>query len=161
MDIRIRGLDAAPFHALLHLSPAELPGHLATIRIADSHPGFPCRVSLDDAVPGETVLLVNYRHQDAATPFQASHGIYVRAAAGTPFDAVNEVPPALARRTLSLRAFDANGWLLGAVLTPGTELLDAARSLLARTDGAYLHAHYAAMGCYAAWVGPAQAAQAA
>ena len=155
MDIRIRGLDAAPFHALLHLPPSELPGRLAMVRTADSHPGFPCRVSLDDAVPGETVLLTHFQHQDAATPFRASHAIYVRAAANQTFDAVNTVPPALARRTLSLRAFDADGWLKAATLTPGTDVLEAARGLLARDDVAYLHAHYAAMGCYAAWLGRA------
>lgn len=155
MDIRIRGLDAAPFHALMHLPPEAQAERLATLRIADSHPSFPCRVSLDDAAPGETVLLANYQHQDAATPFRASHAIYVRLSANEAFDAVNTVPPALARRTLSLRAFDADGWLRGAVLTPGTEVLDAARGLLARDDVAYLHAHYAAMGCYAAWLGRA------
>ena len=63
--------------------------------------------------------------------------------------------------TLALRAFDAGGWLKGATLTPGTDALDAARDLLARDDVAYLHAHYAGAGCYAAWVGRAEAAQAA
>lgn len=155
MDIRIRGLDAAPFHALMHLPPQALAERLAIVRIADSQPGFPCRVSLDDAIPGETVLLTHFQHQEAATPFRASHAIYVRMAANQTFDAVNTVPPALARRTLSLRAFDAGGWLKGATLAPGTEVLDAARGLLANDEVAYLHAHYAAMGCYAAWVGRA------
>ncbi|GAB2661787.1 DUF1203 domain-containing protein [Arenimonas aestuarii] len=155
MDIRIRGLDAAPFHALAHLPTEDQAERLATVRTVDSHPGFPCRVSLDDALPGETVVLANFQHQDAATPFRASHAIYVRLAANQAFDAVNTVPPALARRTLSLRAFNAGGWLLGATLTPGTDVLDAARTLLARDEVAYLHAHYAAMGCYAAWLGRA------
>ncbi|KFL35765.1 DUF1203 domain-containing protein [Arenimonas donghaensis] len=155
MDIRIRGLEAAPFHALMQLPPEAQAEHLATMRTADSHPGFPCRVSLDDAQPGETVLLANFQHQDAATPFRASHAIYVRLAARQAYDAINTVPPALARRTLSLRAFTAGGWLVGATLTPGTDALDAARTLLARDEVAYLHAHYAAMGCYAAWLGRA------
>lgn len=161
MDIRIRGLDAAPFHALLHLPPAGLAEHLATVRIADSHPGFPCRVSLDDALPGETVLLTNFQHQNAATPFRASHAIYVRAAANQTFDAVNTVPPALARRTLSLRAFDADGWLVGARLATGQEVLSIARELLRNPDVACLHAHAAAAGCCLAWIGRAEEAQAA
>jgi len=41
--------------------------------IADTMPGFPCRVTLKDAEPGERVLLINYVHQPADTPYRASH----------------------------------------------------------------------------------------
>jgi len=161
MDIRIRGLDPASFHSLFEAAPETLAARRAVVRVADRHPGFPCRASLDDALPGETVLLVNHTHQDVDTPFRASHAIYVRLAAHAAFDAVNEVPPALARRTLSLRAFDAEGWLLGFRLVPGTETLDAARELFADPRVDYVHAHYAGAGCYAAWLGRADAVQAA
>ena len=161
MDIRIRGLDPAPFQELFHASPEQLAARRAVVRLADSHPGFPCRATLDDAMPGETVLLVNHTHQPADTPFQASHAVYFRLAATKAWDAVNEVPPALARRTLSLRAFDAAGWLLASKLLPGTEVLMGARELLADARAAYLHAHYAGAGCYAAWIGRADGAQAA
>lgn len=161
MDIRIRGLDPAPFHALFEAGPDELAARRAVVRVADKAPGFPCRATLDDALPGETVLLVNYTHQDAETPFHSAHAVYFRLAAHAPYDEVNQVPPALARRTLSLRAFDADGWLLGFRLVPGTETLEAARELLAEPRAAYLHAHYAGAGCYAAWVGRAGDAQAA
>lgn len=161
MDIRIRGLDPAPFHALFEAGPDELAARRAVVRIADSHPGFPCRASLDDALPGETVLLVNHTHQDAETPFHSAHAVYVRLAAETAYDAVNDVPPALLRRTLSLRGFDADGWLLSFRLVPGSETLGAARELLADPRVAYVHAHYAGAGCYAAWLGRADEPQAA
>ena len=161
MDIRIRGLDPAPFQDLFHASPEQLAARRAVVRVADSHPGFPCRATLDDAVPGETVLLINHTHQPADTPFHASHAVYFRLAATQAWDSVNEVPPALARRMLSLRAFDAAGWLVGAKLTPGNEVLAAARELLADPRADYLHAHYAGAGCYAAWMGRANAPQAA
>lgn len=161
MDIRIRGIDPAPYHPLFEASPAELAARRAVVRVADKAPGFPCRATLDDALPGETVLLVNHVHQAADTPFHASHAVYFRLAAHAPYDEVNQVPPALARRTLSLRAFDAEGWLLGFRLVPGAEMLDAARELLADPRTACLHAHYAGAGCYAAWVGRVDAAQAA
>jgi len=154
MHIRIRGLSPEPLRLLLEASRDRDPAPLATWRQVERRPGFPCRISLDDAEPGETVLLTHYLHQPADTPFRAGHAIYLRPGVRQ-WDAVDEVPPALARRTLSLRAFDAEGWLLGASLTAGTETLEAARQLLLDTRVAYLHAHYAAMGCYAAWIGRA------
>ena len=38
--------------------------------MADRKPGFPCRVSLVDAEIGESVLLVNYEHLPAASPYR-------------------------------------------------------------------------------------------
>ncbi|HLU13484.1 MAG TPA: DUF1203 domain-containing protein [Arenimonas sp.] len=157
MDIRIRGLDPSPVQALFHADPETLAARRAVVRIADGYPGYPCRATLDDAQPGETVLLLHHTHQPADTPFHASHAVYFRQAATRAWDALNEVPPALARRTLSLRAFDAAGWMVGSKLTAGVDMLAAARDLLANPRAAYLHAHYAGPGCYAAWVGRADA----
>lgn len=155
MDIRIRGLDPAPFQPLFDADPASPMADFAVIRTVESSPGSPCRVTLDDAAPGETVALLNYTHHDVATPFRSAHAIYVRRDAREAFDAVNTIPPAFARRTISLRGFDAEGWMLGFELVPGTEVLEAARRLLANPKIAYLHAHYAGAGCYGGWVGRA------
>lgn len=160
MDLRIRGLDRQAFDPAFAAASAGTDP-LAVLRIADARPGFPCRVSLEDAEPGEVVLLTHFQHQAAATPFRASHAIYVRETARERWDAVNLVPPALAGRQLSLRAFDRDGWLVGGKLVPGADLLDVARELLANPAVAGLHAHYAAFGCYAAWVGRADGLQAA
>lgn len=51
--------------------------------------------------------------------------------------------------------------MVGATLTPGTEVLAAARGLLADPRAAYVHAHYAGAGCYAAWLGRVDDPQAA
>jgi hypothetical protein len=113
------------------------------------HPGFPCRISLDDAPTGETVILAHYTHQPADSPFQASHAVYARRGA-TRTVTHDELPPALKRRTLSLRAFDTAGMLRDAALTDGADADDTIERLLAVDGVAYLHAHYAAPGCYAA-----------
>ena len=91
---------------------ARRPG--ALLRVADPSPGFPCRVSLCDAEPGETVLLVHYEHQPAASPFRASHAVYVRRGAVQAHPAPGEVPEMLRRRLLSVRAFDDAGMRGGA-----------------------------------------------
>src|SRR6516162_5322695 len=60
MSFRITGLKFADFAALIALPEAELLEHNARRVVADRAPGFPCRVSLIDAHPGERVLLVNW-----------------------------------------------------------------------------------------------------
>ena len=51
---------------------------------------------------------------------------------------------------LSLRAFNAEGMIVGAELVDGQHAAPAVEALLARPNVADLHAHYAAYGCFAA-----------
>lgn len=149
MAFHIRGLDPAPFLPLFALSDAELATRGALRRVADSHPGFPCRVSLDDAEPGEQLVLASFEHQPAPTPYRAGGAIYVRRAAKTPFDAIDRVPPALARRLLSVRAYTAAGMLHAADACDGTAAAPLFDRMLADPAVAYLHVHYAKPGCFA------------
>ena len=117
--------------------------------IADAKPGFPCRVSLEDAAPGERVLLLGFEHQPAHSPFRASGPIFVREAAHMTFDAVDQLPPVFATRLLSLRAYDATGMMVDADVVEGRDAEGAIARLLSRGDTEYLHAHYAKRGCFA------------
>jgi hypothetical protein len=148
MDFRIRGLDPRPFAPLFALEDAELARRRAVRRVCDSRPGFPCRITLRDADPGETVLLMNYEHLPVDSPYRSSHAIYVTAAA-RPFDAVNEIPQAFRDRLLAIRAFDASGLMLDADIVEGRESPALIERLLAIPRASYLHAHYAKRGCYA------------
>ena len=150
MDFRIRGLSPEPFLALYGLSDAALAAKGIVRKTADSFPGYPDRVELDDVPPGDNVLLMNYTHQTADTPYRASHAIYVREGAREAFDRINEVPPVIRRRTISLRAFDAAGMIRNADLCEGAAIEPLIERLLADPDVAYLHAHYAKFGCYSA-----------
>ena len=150
MNFRIRGLDAAQFTPLYGLPDAELAARGVRRLIAGTSPGFPDRVELRDAAVGEAVLLLNHVHQPADTPFRASHAIYVLEGASRTYDAVNEVPTLLRSRLLSLRAFDAAGDLLDADVVDGQGVEDLALRLLSTPRVAYVHAHYARPGCYAA-----------
>ena len=150
MSFIVSALPAEPFRPLFGLSDAALAERGVIRRTVDAKPGFPCRVSLQDAEPGETVLLLNYEHQSAPTPFRASHAIYVREGGPQAELVAGEVPQLFRHRMMSLRAFSEDGMLLGAEVAPGVDLEPAVARLLANPDAAYLHAHYAAMGCYAA-----------
>ncbi|HSR96361.1 MAG TPA: DUF1203 domain-containing protein [Kofleriaceae bacterium] len=149
MSFRITGLSPEPFRPLFSMSERELAAHQAVRRVADARPGFPCRVSLTDAEPGQEVILVHHEHHAVASPFRASHAIYVRAGE-TQFDAVDEVPDQLRLRLLSVRAFDRAGMMVGADVVDGKQLEGLVARLLDDERAGYLHVHFARQGCYAA-----------
>jgi hypothetical protein len=103
MSFRSLGLSPTPFQDLFGLPDAALAERGARRHIADKPIGFPDRIELRDAAPGETLLLLNYMHQPADTPYRASHAIFVREFARARLDVVNTVPDALRIRPISLR----------------------------------------------------------
>jgi len=152
MSFRITGLGFGQFAPLVALSDEQLIARNARRLFADRRPGFPCRVSLVDALPGERVLLVNYEHLALASPYRARYAIYVRENAEEARLAIDEMPPVFEKRLLSLRAFSAQGMLLDADVSEGAGLAVTIERLLAQTEVAYLHVHNARAGCYAARV---------
>jgi hypothetical protein len=78
MSFVISGLAPGPFRHLFGLSDAMLAEVQVVRMIADAKPGFPCRITLEDAEPGEALLLVNYEHLPVATPYRSAHAIFVR-----------------------------------------------------------------------------------
>ena len=150
MSFRITGLDPAPFRRLFGRPDEELARLNVKRCVADRKPGYPDRVELRDAEPGETLLLLNYVHHPVDTPYRASHAIFVREGAAAAYEGVDETPECLRVRPISLRAFDAAGMMVDADLAEGREVEAAIRRLLGNPAAAYLHAHYAKPGCYAA-----------
>ncbi len=152
MSFRIKGLPAEHFEHLFALSDEELAKHGAVRRIADGRqPGFPCRVGLSDAQPGDELLLVNYEHHPVDLPYRMRFAVYVRKG-DTTYDAVDEVPEQLRTRTLAVRSFDDEGMMVGRELVEGREIEGAIERLFGAPEARYLHVHFAAPGCYAAKV---------
>jgi hypothetical protein len=150
MTFRITGLSPEQFQPLFALSDAELAQRGARRVIADSKPGFPDRVTLHDAEPGATLVLVNYTHQPANTPYRASHAVYISQDAKAAYDRSDEIPDSLRSRLISLRAFDGQDMMVIADVVEGRELEGAIERLFTDPAVAYLHAHYAKPGCFAA-----------
>src|SRR6478735_7982155 len=149
MTYRIAGLDPAQFAPLWAMTPAELDQHWAARVTADADRGFPCRVTLEDARAGERLLLLHHVHHDVAGPYRSAFAIFVRefAVHATYTDCC---PPCFEGRTLSLRGFDEEGALAEARLALPGEADIAIRDLLADARIAYIDAHNAAAGCFAA-----------
>lgn len=148
----IAGLDPAPFAPLFGQSEAVLAARGVVRHHVESRQSAPCRITLEDAEPGETVLLLNHEHLAVDTPYRSRHAIYVRESAATAACYAGKVPPALAVRLLSVRAFDADDMMIDAEIVEGADLPGLIERLFANPRTAYLHVHYARRGCFAARV---------
>jgi hypothetical protein len=149
MTYAITGLDPAPFAPLFALGDAELAERGARRVTAAADRGFPCRISLADARAGDELILLHHVSHDVATPYRSAYAIYVGRDA-RPARFVDAVPPLFEGRTLALRAFDAAGMLQAARLAGPGEADAAIRDLFADGGIAYIDAHNAAHGCFAA-----------
>lgn len=150
MSFRIRGLDPQAFCGLYGQADELLRQRGAIrIQVTEAH-SAPDRIELRDAEPGESVLLLNHEYLELDTPYRGRHAIFIREGALTAFDAVDQVPDALRRRLLSLRAFSADGMMVDADVVDGTSIEGLIERLLARPEVAFVHAHHARRGCYAA-----------
>lgn len=149
MTYAITGLDPAPFAPLFDLDDAALAERRAARVIAASSRGYPCRVSLEDAGEGEELILLHHTSHAVDTPYRSAYAIYVRRDA-RPARYVDCLPPVFEGRPLGLRAFDANGTLRDARLALPGEAEARICELLANPAIAYIDAHNAAHGCFAA-----------
>ncbi len=148
MNFTVSGLSPEPFLPLYGLSDAELAQRLARRVVVDGS-GFPERIEMRDADPGETLLLVNFEHQPADTPYRSSHAVYVREGATERWSG-DHLPEVMRKRLLSLRGFSAEGSMVDADVVEGRDAELLVERLFGDPAIAYIHAHYARPGCYAA-----------
>lgn len=151
MAYRIEGLAPAAFESLFSMTEGELAERHAVRVTADAAGGYPCRVSLEDAAPGEELVLFNHVSHDVAGPFRTAYGIFVRKDA-VPASYADVAPAYLDSRTLGLRGFDTAGMLKGALLAMPGEADARIRELFERPEIATIHAHNAAYGCFLAQI---------
>jgi hypothetical protein len=149
MAYRIEGLAPEAFESLFGMMDGELAAQGA-VRVAADGPGYPCRVSLEEAEAGEELVLLNYVSHDVSGPFRTAYGIYVRKNAEAAACFTDETPALFATRTLGLRGFGADGMLKGALLAMPGEADAKIRELLEQPEIHNIHAHSAAYGCFLA-----------
>ncbi|NRB54614.1 MAG: DUF1203 domain-containing protein [Salinicola sp.] len=122
---------------------------LASRVVAGHGDDLPCRFALTDVAINEAAWLLHYTHHDVETPYRASGPVFIGEAALLQKWTSGVVPPSLLKRSLSIRAYDAHGWLTAAALSQGADLVQEIERLWSETRTDYLHIHYAATGCYA------------
>ena len=150
MSFQIHALAPARFQPLFDMADSDLVKFRAKRMTVDSNPGYPCRVSLADADIGETVILVNFEHLDADSPYRSAHAIYVREHARQVFPEINTVPELFRNRLISVRAFNNGNNMVDAELVDGSRLGESITTMLQNTSVSYLHLHNAQRGCFLA-----------
>jgi hypothetical protein len=147
-DFKIKALPYNEFAHLFVANEAELKNIGAVKMIVDEFPGFPCRVSLQDATIGEEVILLAYRHHKTDSPYQSTGPIFIRKNAIEATLVINEIPKILLHRQLSLRCYNKEGIMIHASVVEGKIIAETLQGLFTNNEIAYVHIHNAKPGCY-------------
>jgi hypothetical protein len=145
---QLSGLPQAGFEPFFAMTDAELAGVGAMRLAADAPRGFPCRVSLVDAAPGEELILLPFEHQPEHTPFRASGPIFVRKQGKRRVCAPGEIPDYITSRLISARAYDASHLMQAADICEGRDAEQSITRMFADEAIAYIHLHFAPRGCF-------------
>ena len=148
MAFRFRGLPLDSFQKFIGAPEQVLAQHGIRRVVADAKPGFPCRVTLEDAEPGEKLLLLSYPHLAVGSPYDASGPIFLREGACKAFDRTDILPPVLRGRFLSLRAYDADGIMVDADTVDGDAVEGLVDRLFSQDVVDFVHIHNARRGCF-------------
>lgn len=151
-DFRIRGLEKSEFQYINDLTDEELINYGIVKLVADTSPGYPCRISLEDADIGETVYLFNYNHHTANSPYQGNGAIFIRKNAETSKISVNTIPDQVLHRKLSMRGYDKRGMMLKCKLIDGIDTKSCIIDFFNNEEIEYIHIHNAVPGCYSCLV---------
>jgi Protein of unknown function (DUF1203) len=147
-SFQLVGLPMNRFAHLFALSDADLATHHARRVVATTSPGFPCRVSLEDAQIGDELLLLPFEHQACNSPYKASGPIFVRKSAAQARFAPDVIPPYVHTRLISVRAYDAAHSMIQAEVCSGDDTRSAIESMFNHDAAAYIHLHNAKRGCF-------------
>src|SRR5207245_9904454 len=111
--------------------------------MVNAKPEFPCRVSLQDADIGERVILMPFVNHDVESPYRASGPVFVRETATEVELTSSEIPDVVEGRVSSVRAYNDQGLMVNAAVTPGKELESQIEKFFGDATISYLHLHNA------------------
>ena len=151
-SFQLVGVGHEQFEPLFQLSDQGLRQHGAVRQYASESPGYPCRISLQDAEVGDELLLLPYMHQPAASPYRASGPIYVRLGAKRRTLPAGEVPSYVSSRLISVRAYDSAHMMVAASVCEGTLVAQEIQQFLRDQQVSYIHLHNAKRGCFSCQV---------
>jgi len=136
------------YKPLFELTSEELAEKNIVKMVVDTNPGFPCRVSLEDAEIGEEVLLLSLEYHKTTSPYRATGPVFIRKNAIKADLAVNEIPKMLFQRQQTLRVYDSNGMMIAAKSPSAKETRKEIEALLMNSKASYIQIHNTNPGCY-------------
>jgi Protein of unknown function (DUF1203) len=148
MSFQLVGVPFETFSPLFLLCDQDLAALDAQRIIATENPGFPCRVSLEDAEIGEELLLLPFEHQPARSPYRASGPIFVRKAARQRSLAPGQLTDYVLLRLLSVRGYDSADLMIDQAICEGKSVEAAILRMFDNLQVTYIHLHNAMRGCF-------------
>ena len=148
IKFKIMALQSTLLDSFKSLSERELKRVNARWIDVDECPGYPCRVSLEDAKVGERVLAFTFTHHDVNSPYKSSGPIFIRENAKQAIPLINEIPLMLRHRQMSLRGYSAEGMMIEAEVAEGMELEECIVKIFKNPETEYIHIHNAKPGCF-------------
>lgn len=149
MSFLVHALDPADFAPLSAFDDATLQALGARRVIATSHPGFPCRIALEDASIGDELILLHHAHLVSDSPYRASGPIFVRPGAERARLAPGELPACVQGRVMSVRAYGADDVMIGCDLATAETLVATITRMFEDARVRELQLHNAKAGCFA------------
>lgn len=122
------------------------------VSVADSKPGYPCRQCLRDAEIGEELILVSYDPFTDNSPYRSAGPIFLHRKSCVAPDELQNLPPQLTGRQLSVRSFDAHAMMIDAVVIDGHDLDATLQRFFGTAESSWIHVHNAGRGCWAVTV---------
>lgn len=148
-DIRFMALSTEQARHYQNGGP-DANGQAPEVHVADGD-GMPCRHCLGNIAAGDRYLILAHRPFSRAQPYAEVGPIFLHADRCARYE--NEAEPPLAilgRPRMLMRGYGADDRIVygSGQIAPSGELEDAARTLLARPDIAYIHVRSASNNCY-------------
>ncbi len=148
MAFKIKALNHEEFAPFFELPDTELEKQGIRRMIVNEKPGYPCRVSLEDAEIGEEVILISHQFHKTSSPYQSQGPIFIRKGIRTKELENNEIPIMLNHRLLSFRGYDKNGFMKEATTEKGINTRKVIDQIFENSDIEYIHIHNSSPGCY-------------
>jgi hypothetical protein len=114
----------------------------------DQSPGYPCRLSLEDAKIGEEVYLFSHQPFTNENPYRETGPVFVRTEADQATLEPGQIPDMIKRRPIIVRSYSADETLLSGDPAEGEDVGQVIQQCLNREGVAFLHIRAALTGCY-------------
>ncbi len=132
----------------LEQGTTELLGNPVTTVIADAKPGYPCRLSLEDAEPGEALYLFSHTPFSCANAYRETGPVFIRKNAKPAKLPINELPDVAYARSIIFRAYDSEGTILSASPAEAGDLSGTLGRLLDDKHVDFVHLRAVVSGCF-------------
>jgi hypothetical protein len=142
------GLEHTQFIPLFNQTDAELRSQGIVREQATTQPGYPCRVSLEDAAIGDELLLLPFWHHRVDSPYRSLGPIYIRQGAIQASPPPGVIPDCVARRVISLRAYNDAHMMVSASVCLGNDVASQLIEQFENLEVSYIHLHNAKQGCF-------------